>query len=135
MRKLLLSVLLGAAMSALGQQTDLLVNDFQINGAMTLYCESESISECSDADKGAKWHLEQKSAKGVRNVTFWIDLPDPRLKQLSKTTWSSSAVFLTNMNGLKMYVVRDNEFKHLVIAEYEKGKFLVQFCSIYDPIR
>ena len=122
-------------MSALGQQTDLLVNNFQINGAMTLYCESENISDCSDADKGAKWHLEQKSAKGVRNITFWIDLPDPRLRQLSKTTWSSSAVFLTNMNGLKMYVVRDNEFKHLVIVEYEKGKFLVQFCSIYEPIR
>jgi hypothetical protein len=135
MRKLLLSVLLGVAMSALGQQTDLLVNDFQINGSMTLYCESESISDYSDADKGAKWHLEQKSEKGIRNVTFWIDLPDPRLKQLSKTTWSSSAVFLTTMNGLKMYIVRDNEFKHLVIAEYEKGKFLVQFCSIYDPIR
>ena len=135
MRKLLLSVLLGVAMSALGQQTDLLVNDFQINGSMTLYCESESISDYSDADKGAKWHLEQKSEKGIRIVTFWIDLPDPRLKQLSKTTWSSSAVFLTTMNGLKMYIVRDNEFKHLVIAEYEKGKFLVQFCSIYDPIR
>ncbi len=134
MRKVLSTMfMLLAMLTTSAQTTTLLDKDFQINGAMTLFWETEDPKDMSNADEGAKWHLEQKNIDGIRNITFWIDLPNPSLKQLNKTTWQDAVVILTTVeDSKKMYVVRDYQFRHLLIAEYEKGKYIVQLCSIIE---
>ena len=121
-------MLLVAVLTGWSQDPILVKDGFQANGSMTIYWESENPQDMTNADEGTKWHLEKQ--KGV--VTFWIDLPDPKLKQLSKTTWKDVALTMTMTDSMKMYVVRGNRVRHLTIAEYEKGKYLVQLCSIYE---
>ena len=137
MRKVLsIMLLLLAVLKVSSQEPKLLEKDFQINGTMTLFWETEDPNDMSNADEGAKWHLEQKSINGIRNITFWIDLPNPLLKQLSKTTWKDAVVIMIPVeDNKKMYVVRDYQFRHLLIAEYEKGKYLVQLCSIIEELQ
>jgi hypothetical protein len=129
MKKVILGLfLLMVAIASTAQTPTLIEDGFQTNGSMNIYWESEDPNDMANADQGAKWHLEKQ--KGI--VTFWIDLPQPQLKQLSKTSWKEAALFMIVTNGMKMYVVRDNQFRHLTIAEYEKGKYMVQLCSILE---
>lgn len=133
-KALLTTLLLLAGLAAVAQTPRLLDADFQMNGPMTIYWDTDNPADMTNADVGCKWHLEQKKSGDTRTVTFWIDMADYRLKQLSKTTWKDAVVVLTE-NGdekLKMYVVRDYQFRHLTIAEYERGKYLVQLCSIFE---
>ena len=134
MKKVLpILLMLLICLTASAQEPILLENDFQINGNMTLFWETEDSNDISNADEGAKWHLEQKNINGIHYITFWIDLLDPKLKQLNKTTWKNAIVTLTKTDEkTKMYVVSDNQFRHLLIVEYEKGKNLVQLCSIFE---
>ncbi len=134
MRKVLSIMLLLSFVQVISAQEPILLDkDFQMNGAMTLFWETEDPKDISNADEGTKWHLEQKKINGVRHITFWIDLLDPSLKQLSKTTWKDAVVtMITTEEKMKMYVVRDYQFRHLLIAEYEKGKYVVQLCSIIE---
>lgn len=133
-RALIAFALLMAGLSVSAQTPKLLVNPFQINGAMTIFWETEYPDDMREADLGCKWHLEQKGSGDEKVVSFWIDMPDPRLRGLNKTTWKNAAVVLTEVGEqkLKMYVVRDAQFRHLTIAEYERGKFLVQLCSVVE---
>ena len=126
-----MSVLL-LSFKVMAQEAKLLEADFQMNGAMTMFWETEDPQDMSYADEGCRWHLEQKKDNDKRIVTFRIDRPDPKLKQLSKTTWKDAIVTMIIREGKKMYVVRDYQFRHLVIAEYDKGKYLVQLCSIVE---
>ena len=95
---------------------------------MDLYWETTDTNDITNADKGAKWHIERKN----NIITFWIDIPPLGLYSLSKTSWKAedAALVLNTMdNGFKVYIVADLQFRHLQIMEYEKGKWLVHLCS------
>lgn len=102
---------------------------FKTSGSMVMYWESENTDDITKADDGAKWHLEQNDGM----ITFWIDIPPLNLYHLSKTQWKKyiTALVLNKMeNGLRVYIVADLQFRHLQVIEYEKGKWLVQLCSV-----
>ena len=134
MRLTFLILLLLSCITTKGQSNPTILDaDFQMNGTMTLFWETEDPQNISNADEGCKWHLEQKKENGKRIVTFWIDMSDPKLKQLNKTTWKDAVVTMVIVEDKKkMYVVRDYQFRHLTIMEYDKEKYLVQLCSIVE---
>ena len=131
MKKVFLFVMLLVSMTAGAQDVRLIDDGFSVSGSMNMYWETEDKNDISYADKGSRWHLERKEGK----TTFWIDCPPLNLWQLSKTIWKDAVATVQIMeNNLKVYIVRDIQFKHLMVLEFEKDKYMVQLCSIYEPL-
>ena len=102
---------------------------FKKSGTMSLYWETKDVSNISKADKGAKWNIDYTG----NDIVFWIDIPSEGLYNLSKTKWNErehKLIMTTVDGGGKMYVVKDSKYRHLTVMEYEKGKWLVQLCSV-----
>ncbi len=115
--------------TSIAQEPILVEGDkFQASGSMNMYWESENPVDMAEADEGARWHIEKNDK---HTVTFWIDLPKSGLYQLSKNTWKDAVLIVEkSAENRKMYSVHDSQFRHLVIMEYEKNKYIVQLCSI-----
>lgn len=130
MRKTITIIMILLAVMTVSAQEPILIdgNMFQESGSMNMYWESENTDDISKADDGARWHIEKN---GQNTITFWIDLPQQGLYQLSKTTWNDAALIMEKpAEDRKIYSVHDDQFRHLAVIEYDKGKYLVQLCSI-----
>ena len=101
---------------------------FSTSGTMDLYWETKNTDDITKADKGARWHLENKNGY----ITFWLDVPPMNLYSLSKRQWKTESTMLVQSetaDGTILYFVEDAIFRHLQILEYEKNKWLVHLCS------
>lgn len=134
MKRVITFVVLLMSLLAVNAQEDafLMDNGFKASGSMDMFWESEDDSEISPVDEGAKWHLEIQDDV----IMFWIDVPKHDLYSLSLSQWElgKNSVFLHRKDGLKMYLVCDTKAKcrHLGIVEYDKNKWLVQLCTVYE---
>ena len=132
MKKLLsivVMLLIVLSADAQEQRPPVFIEDgFSTSGTMDMYWETNNTDDITKADKGARWHLENKGGK----ITFWIDVPSLNLYSLSKTQWRSESTMLVQsetIDGTILYFVEDTNFRHLQILEYEKNKWLVHLCS------
>lgn len=111
------------------QDTAMVINGaFSTSGTMDAYCDTGNLDDARTNDEGCKWTLMQ-DADGV--IKFWIN--HPKVGMLNVTTWDDCIILFQIMDGLLSYIVADRNFRHLYIGEYEKGKFLVNYASVYTP--
>ena len=126
---LLFMLLVATSVEAQEQKAPVFIEDgFSTSGTMDMYWETKNTDDITKADKGARWHLENKNG----NITFWIDVPPMNLYSLSKTQWKSESTILVQSEtdtGTILYSVGDPFYTHLQILEYEKNKWLVHLCS------